>query len=138
MAGEYVDVEQLLIGWLAATTDLRVVAELPVAITDPTVQINAIGGVEEGPAHDRASVDVDVFVPADSDGEPDLETAQDLAQWIRALILRQLPGYTAVVGPVAATVIRTSGLTRPVRRPFDESGLRRIGASYSLLVASRG
>ncbi len=138
MAGDYVDVEQLLIGWLADVTDLRVVAELPVDIIAPTVQINTISGAETSPATDRASVDVDVFVPPDSEGEPDLETAQDLAQWIRTLILRSLPGYTATVGTVRATVLRTGGLSRPVRRPFDESGLRRINASYTLLVASRG
>jgi hypothetical protein len=138
VAGEYVDVEQLLIGWLADVTDLRVAAELPVSITDPTVQVTAVGGSETSPATDRATVDVDVFVPPDSDGEPDLETAQDLAQWIRVLILRDLPGYTATIGPSRATVIRTAGLSRPVRRPFDESGLRRIQASYTLLVASRG
>ena len=138
MAGAYADVEQLLIGWLADVTDLRVVGELPVQVAEPTVQVGAIGGAETSPATDRVSVDVDVFVPADADGEPRLETAQDLGQWLRTLILRDLPGHTATVGGVKATVISARGLSRPVRRPYDESGLRRVQASYSLLVASRG
>lgn len=137
-AGGYVDVEQLLIGWLADVTELRVVAELPVDITEPTVQINTISGGEVNPALDRASIDVDVFVPPDSDGEPDLETAQDIAAWIRWLVLQNLPGHTATIGHARATVIRTAGLSRPVRRPFDESGIRRINLSFSLLVATRG
>lgn len=138
MAGTYVDVEQLLIGWLADVTDLRVVTELPVNITAPTVQVATIGGAETSPATDRASVDVDVFVPPSSEGEPDLETAQDLAAWIRTLVLRELPGYTASIGAVRATVLTSASLSRPVRRPFDESGMRRVNASYTLLVASRG
>lgn len=137
-AGGYADVEQLVIDWLAGQTDLRVVAELPVDITEPTVQIAAIGGTEVNAAADRASIDVDVFVPAASDGEPDLETAQDLAAEIRRLFLRVLPGHTATVGGLRATVLRTAGLSRPVRRPFDESGIRRVNASYTVLTASRG
>lgn len=138
MSGELVDVEQLLVDWLQDRTEVSTVTELPPDITDPILQVFAYGGAATSPATDSVNLDIDAYYPPDSDGEPDLGAAQDLAQWVRKLMVHDLPGYKVTVGPVQGTVLQVREISRPVRRTYDESGIRRIHASYRLLVASRG
>lgn len=120
-----VDVEVLLIGWLADRLGDGVVVrdELDNDLLGelPTVQVQVVGGTDDGIRLDRALVDVDVY--AATRGQ-----ATALAAQIRGLFLDQLQGSateTAVVGQVGT-------ISRPVARPYENTALRRIGATYEI------
>ncbi|MFD8577398.1 hypothetical protein ACFV1H_18945 [Streptomyces virginiae] len=121
-----VDVELLLIQWLQARLGSGVVVrdELDNNLLDelPTVQVQRLpGGDDDGFRLDRALVDIDVYAATKGD-------ATELAAEIRGLLLTDLPGSEtggAVVGRV-----RTEAA--PGVRPYENTGLRRIGATYSL------
>lgn len=121
-----VDVEVLLIGWLQEQLgdgivvrdelDNRLLEELP------TVQVERVGGTDDGLRLDRALVDIDVYAATRGD-------AADLAAIIRGLLLR-LPGLT-VAGAVVGRVRTESA---PAARPYENTGLRRVGGTYSLYL----
>ena len=121
-----VDVELLVIQWLQAQLGSGVVVrdELDNNLLDelPTVQVERIAaGDDDGFRLDRALVDVDVYA-ATRGG------AITLATQIRGLVLGTLPGLTtggAVVG-------RVRTLTAPGIRPYENTGLRRVGATYEI------
>ena len=121
-----VDVELLVIQWLQAQLgggvvvrdelDNNLLAELP------TVQVERIpAGDDDGFRVDRALVDIDVY--ASTRG-----AAVAMAAQIRGLLLGSLPGSTtggAVVGRVAT-------VTAPGVRPYENIGLRRVGATFEI------
>lgn len=121
-----VDVELLVIQWLQGQLgsgvivrdelDNNLLAELP------TVQVERIpAGDDDGFRLDRALVDVDVYAATRG-------SAIALAIQIRGLLLGLLPGSTtggAVVGRV-----RTEAA--PGVRPYENTGLRRVGATYEI------
>lgn len=121
-----VDVEVLLIGWLQERLgDVVVRDELDNRLAEelPTVQVEVVGGTDDGFLLDRPLVDIDVY--AASRG-----AAFDLAKTIRGLLLTELRGSsteTAVVGMVTTEA-------RPVARPYENSALRRVGATYGLHI----
>lgn len=122
-----IDVEVLLIGWLQQQLGDGVVVrdELDNELLNelPTVQVQRVGGSDDGFRLDRALVDVDVYAASRGQGT-------DLAATARGLLLTRLPGTstgTAVVGAV-----RT--LSAPASRPYENTALRRIGATYELNV----
>lgn len=141
----YADVETLLIGWLTAAFTViggRYAAEMPdagqleaeLAEHGIFVQVEAFGGSNRNPAQDVANVDVDVYAPADADGNPDRGSASDHAELIRAALLFRLPGYYSD----KATVSAVATMSRPCARPYDDAGsVRRFGASYQVTVKSR-
>lgn len=121
-----VDVELLVIQWLQAELGSGVVVrdELDNDLLDelPTVQVERIAaGDDDGFRLDRAFVDVDVYAATRG-------AAIALALQIRGLLLTQLPGSTtgdAVIG-------RVQTVTAPGARPYENTGLRRVGATYQL------
>lgn len=120
-----VDVEVLLIGWLTARLDLGVVVrdelDNDLAGELPTVHVQRVAGDDDGLRLDRALVDVDVYAATRGD-------AYGLAATIRGLMLGQLRGSStesAVVG-----LVRT--VSAPASRPYENVGLRRVGATYEI------
>ncbi|WP_438874618.1 phage tail termination protein [Streptomyces virginiae] len=121
-----VDVELLVIQWLQGQLGSGVVVrdELDNNLLNelPTVQVERIpAGGDDGFRLDWALVDVNVYAAARSE-------AVTLSLQIRGLLLSQLPGSTtggAVVGRVAT-------VTAPGVRPYENTGLRRVGATYEI------
>ncbi|MEV0917832.1 hypothetical protein AB0I93_26690 [Streptomyces sp. NPDC049967] len=120
-----VDIELELIGWTQARLGDGVVVrdELDNSLLDelPTVQIEVVGGDDDGFRLDRALVDVNVYAATRA-------AAIALATTVHALYLEQLRGSataTAVFGSVRA-------VTRPAVRPYDNVSLRRAGATYQI------
>ncbi|MER5312675.1 hypothetical protein ABT034_33435 [Streptomyces sp. NPDC002773] len=119
------DIELELIGWLQARLGSEVVVRDE---TDnnlqnelPTVQVEGVGGDDDGIRLDRFLVDLNVFAATRAD-------ALTLAGQIKALLLHQLRGsatVTAVFGRV-----RTVSL--PAARPYENTALRRVGATYEI------
>ncbi|MYV77794.1 hypothetical protein GT352_28255 [Streptomyces sp. SID1046] len=121
-----VDVELLVIQWLQARLGNGVVVrdELDNNLMNelPTVQVERIAaGDDDGFRVDRAFVDVDVYAATRG-------AAIALALQVRGLLLTELPGSTtggAVVG-------RVQTIAAPGPRPYENTGLRRIGATYEI------
>ena len=118
-----VDVELELIGWTQARVDAVVRDELDNNLADelPTVQIEVAGGDDDGFRLDRALVDVNVYAATRAE-------AIALSAAIRSLYLTALRGSTttnAVFGMVRA-------LSRPAVRPYENTALRRVGATYEI------
>ncbi|WP_449353670.1 phage tail termination protein [Streptomyces malaysiensis] len=122
-----VDAEELLIGWLAARfpdavvrdeTDNNLLNELP------TIQVEQLpGGNDDGFRLTRALVDVNVYAATRSE-------AVAIAQEVRGRLATDLAGSTtgtAVVGRVAVESL-------PAKRPYENTGLRRVGATYSIYL----
>lgn len=143
-AVRYEDAEALLTWWTRgalSALDLVVATEMPdagdlTAILDAHaafVQIEVFGGSERNPAQDVISVDVDVYVAGDADGNPNRSGAADLAELLRAAWLFNLPGYHTAT----ATVSGVATMSRPSARPYDDnSTVRRIGAAYQVVLKS--
>jgi hypothetical protein len=123
----YASVEKLLVAWLESQlpTVTRVVTELPAQLATklPVVQVVRFGGPDDQPTIDLPTVDVDCY--AASRG-----TAEDLAEDVRDLLRFTLPGKT--VG--GTTVSRVQTIAGPHWRPWDDTTMRRYGASYQLTV----
>lgn len=121
-----VDMEILLIAWLVPRLDdgVTVRAELDNNLLDelPTVQVTRVpGGGDDGFRLDRALVDVDVYAESRA-------AATALAAVVRGLLLGSLPGSKtggAVVGRVAT-------IAAPGWRPYENTVLRRVGATYEI------
>lgn len=120
----YPDVERLLVAYLGpALGGVRVVTDTPANLekTLPVVQVTRFGGTDVAPGIDRPVVDIDCYAATRG-------AASDLAEQVRYALLYQLPGTT--VGDVA--VPRVDTLTGPSWRPYDNTALRRFGASYAI------
>jgi len=121
-----VDVELLVIQWLRAQLGSGVVVrdELDNNLLDelPTVQVERLPvGDDDGVRLDRALIDVDVYAATRG-------AAIAMAIQIRGLLLGSLPGATtggAVVGKVGTEAA-------PGVRPYENTGLRRVGATYEI------
>ncbi|CUW31788.1 MULTISPECIES: hypothetical protein [Streptomyces] len=87
----------------------------------PTVQVQVVGGGDDGIRLDRPFVDIDIYDATRAD-------AIALAAAIRGWILTQLRGSVterAVFG-------RTGTISRPAVRPYENTALRRVGATYEI------
>ena len=121
-----VDVELDLIGWLQAKAGPEVVVrdEVDNGLLDelPTVQVQRVpAGGDDGFRLDRALVDIDVYAATRGD-------AFALALSIRGWLLTELPGSQtsrAVYGRVTSS-------PPPAVRPYENTGLRRVGATYQI------
>lgn len=120
-----VDVELLLIGWLRNRlgNDVVVRDELDNRLLEelPTVQVTVVGGGDDGFRLDRALFDVDVYAATRAD-------AIALAAEIHGALLGELRGATTST----AVVGRLDTVSRPVARPYENTGLRRVGATYQI------
>jgi hypothetical protein len=122
-----VDVELEVMVWLRAHLgeDVVVRDELDNNLLDelPTVQVQRLpGGGDDGIRLDRALVDVDVYAATRAD-------AISLSATIRGLLLGGLRGSStaqAVFGRVAT-------VSAPGVRPYENTGLRRVGATNEIL-----
>lgn len=121
-----VDIELELIQWLQAKTGPGVVVrdELDNRLLEelPTVQVQRLpAGGDDGFRLDRALVDIDVYHSTRG-------TAIALAAQIRDWLLTELPGTrtgTAVFGRVTSS-------PPPAVRPYENTALRRVGATYQI------
>lgn len=121
-----VDIELDLIGWLQAKAGAGVIVRDEVdnnLLNElPTVQVQRIPvGGDDGFRLDRALIDVDVYAATRGD-------AIALALQIRGWLLTELPGSQterAVYGRVTSS-------PPPAVRPYENTGLRRVGATYQI------
>jgi hypothetical protein len=124
------DVEGILIPWLRETIDVRVVTDLPADLADvlPVVQLTRIGGFshDDNPRFDMPTLSADCY--AEDRGQ-----AIALAESVDEAFRIQLPGQTLN----RSTVTRVQTVTGASWRPYDNTSLRRVGASYRLYIKSR-
>lgn len=124
-ARPYVDVERLLVPWLGSQINCRVVTDLPANLERqvPLLQIQRVGGADTRPGLDFAGLDVDAY-------GPDRAAAVELAEQTRHALRFRLPG-TQIGGAVFTRVDTTEA---PSFRPYDNTDLRRFGATYRVIV----
>lgn len=89
----------------------------------PVVQVQRVGGDDDGFRLDRPLVDVDVYAASR------LEAAA-LSEQIRTYILRVLRGSVTA----GAAIGRTGTVSAPTPRPYEDTGLRRSGATYEIYL----
>lgn len=122
-----VDVELELIGWtqarLGAGTVVRDELDNDLLNELPTVQVQMVGGDDDGFRLDRVLVDVDVY--AATRGE-----AIALALTVHSLLLTELRG--SQIDRAVFGAVRT--VARPCPRPYDNTELRRVGATYQMFL----
>ncbi|OPC84243.1 hypothetical protein B4N89_27900 [Embleya scabrispora] len=122
----FVDIEVLLIAWLSAgRPGTTWAAELDNDLLSylPCGQVVRVGGDDDGTRLDRALVDVDIYAAGRAQ-------AADIAAWTRTALTRNLPGSSlpgAVVG-------RVSTVSAPAWRPYENTALRRMGATYEVFL----
>lgn len=120
-----VDIEVLLIAWLGTQLDAGVTvrAELDNALASelPTVQVERAAGDDDGFRVDRALVDVNVYAVTRGD-------ASALSAQIRGLLLSALRG--SVTGGAVIGYVGT--ISAPSWRPYENTGLRKLGATYEI------
>lgn len=123
---DWPDAEAVLVAALTAQFDGTVVTtELGNDLLSelPTVQVQRIGGDDDGFRLDRALVDIDVYAASRLQ-------AADLAEQIRSFLLGQLRGSTTST----AAIGRISTVSAPATRPYENVGLRRCGATYEMFL----
>ncbi|MFD7705715.1 hypothetical protein [Streptomyces sp. NPDC059786] len=117
------DVEAELVAWLKAQLAVRVLTDLPADLNAvlPVVQVQRIGGSDDGFRLDRALVDVDVYAAT-------RPAASDLMALTRTRLLAGLRGTTtnAAVFSAARTI------TAPAWRDYENTSLRRFGATFEI------
>ena len=121
-----VDVELELIQWLQAKVGPGIVVrdEVDNNLLDelPTIRIQRLpAGGDDGFRLDRALVDVDVY-------DSTRASAITLAAQVRGWLLRDLPGAVTE----AAVFGRVTSTPPPAVRPYENTGLRRVGATYQI------
>lgn len=87
----------------------------------PTIQVQVFGGDDDGIRLDRALVDIDVY---HSTRAAAIELAAEVRAWVLGE-LRSSASDTAVIG-------RTATISRPSARPYENTALRRVGATYEI------
>ena len=87
----------------------------------PTVQVQVVGGDDDGFRLERPFVDIDVYHSTRAD-------ALALAATIRGWVLTQLRGSSTA----QAVFGRTGTISRPAIRPYENTELRRVGATYEI------
>lgn len=117
------DVEIELVAWLTAALDVRNCTELPADLLDelPINQIQRVGGDDDGFRLDRALVSLDSFGAT-------REAASALARQTRHELVVNLRG----VKTTAAVFGGVSTVSAPAWRPYENPGLRRMGATYEI------
>lgn len=119
--------ERILADFLTADLGVRVCSEVPADLADvvPLVQAVRVGG----PAHDRdpfflmPTINVDCF-------DADRASAMDLAHAVDLSLRRRLSGATVL----GARIGRVATITGPSWRPWDDTDVRRFGATYQIWI----
>jgi hypothetical protein len=121
----FVDVERLLVIWLSGRLGRRVLTDLPgdLAGQVPLVQIARYGGADERPGLDTVLLDVDAY-------GANRGSAVALAEAARHALRFALPGEQLD----RAVVTRVDTLEAPSLRPYDNTDVRRFGATYRLIL----
>lgn len=124
----YPDVEKLLVAQLADHLSVRVVTDTPsnLALILPVVQVTRFGGSDVAPGIDRPNVDIDVYAATRT-------LAKTLAEKVRYTLLYVLAGTSTG----EATVSRVDTISGPSYRPYDNTALRRVGATYQLTLHAK-
>jgi hypothetical protein len=120
------DVETLLVGWLSGhLAGMRVVTDTPSNLASllPVVQVTRFGGGDHSVALDVANIDVDTYAAT-------RQGAAELAEQVRYALLFILPGQNNK----GVVVTRTDTLIGPSWRAYENTALRRFGATYQLTV----
>lgn len=119
----FADVEKLLVGWLGTNLGVRVLTDTPLNLADilPVVRVTRFGGADTDVVLDRANVDVDCYAATRLD-------AYTLCEQVRGALLFSLAGKTVS----RVTVARVQTISGPAWRPWDNTSLRRFGATYQL------
>lgn len=123
---DWPDVEVELIAWLGPRYSAAVVAaEIDNDLFGdlPVIQVARVDGDDDGVRLDRALVDVDVY--AASRG-----AASTLARQIRRDLLDNLRGTKTT----KAVFGLTSTVSAPGWRPYENTNLRRSGATYEIYL----
>jgi hypothetical protein len=123
---DWPDVEVVLVAALGAEfTGATVSTETGNDLLDllPFIKVERSGGGDDGFRLDRPLVDIDVYAASRLE-------ATALAEQIRTFVLRTLRGSTTH----GAAIGRTSTVSAPANRPYDNTGLRRCGATYELFL----
>jgi hypothetical protein len=117
------DIEVELIAWLKAQLNVRHLTDLPADLAGvlPVNQVTRVGGDDDGLRLDRALVDIDSYA-ADRAG------ASLLARQTRDKLVVGLRG----VQTTHAVFGRVSTIAAPAWRPYENPGLRRVGATYEV------
>lgn len=121
-----VDIELDLIEWLQAKTGSEVVVRDEVdnnLLNElPTVQVQRVPvGGDDGLRLDRALVDIDVFAATRADA---IALAASIRGWLLAELVGSQTGR-AVYGRITSS-------PPPAVRPYENTGLRRVGATYQI------
>jgi len=134
---QLVDIEAALTAWLSSRfPGIRVCTELPAQLVEVigdaggVVRVTRIGGGTStaNPALDTPTVDVDCF------GDTRID-ARALAVQVQSALLLDLPGSDIAGGSVPKHgVTQTLG---PAWRPYDDTDVRQIGATYSIKTRAR-
>ncbi|MDH2424736.1 hypothetical protein [Sphaerisporangium sp. TRM90804] len=121
-----IDVEALVATWIEANVDdTRGMTETPANLDTllPVAKVMKIGGSYDGFRITRATVDVDFF---DSTRDRAWSGALHVQWCLHNLFVRRRQGD--------AVVARVETLTDPRRLPYDNTNLRRVGATYRITV----
>jgi hypothetical protein len=116
------DAEAVVIGWLRGQGfDARAELDNNLANELPIVHVQSVGGDDDGFRLERALIEIDVYAATRT-------AAAQLAQQVRGLLHTEMRGSAddqAVFG-------RVDTVSRPAWRPYENTGLRRIGATYAI------
>lgn len=119
------DAEQLILEWTQSRfPEARACTETPAKMENvvPVIQVVRVGGSDYLNL-DNPMMSFDVF-------DADRDAARKLADLLRDAIKYELPG--APLGGGQAVVSKSKTISGPSWRPYVNTGLRRIGATYQL------
>jgi hypothetical protein len=120
---EWPDVEAELVSYLTGTRTVRVCTDLPADLLDvlPVLQVQRVGGTDDGFRLDRALIDVDAYALTRADASALARAARDDL----VIKLRGVKTAKAVFG-------RVSTVSAPMWRPYENPALRKIGGTYEV------
>jgi hypothetical protein len=124
----YPNVEKMLVAWLSTNVGVRVLTDTPTNLAQilPVVQVTKFGGTDQVPGIDVANVDIDVYAST-------RDQAAGLAERVRYQLRMVLPGQQVA----GITVSRVETIIGPSWRPYDNTSLRRFGASYAFTLHAK-
>lgn len=118
-----IDAEKLVLDWLTGEfPSARVSTEVPATIAGHVIRVLRIGGANRFVV-DRAVVDVDCWALTRI-------AARALAESVRDSMCFRLPGTVTAAGGVSAVTT----IAAPIWRPWDNTNVRRFGATFQLIT----